>query len=484
MKFKPLAIVSYLCVGIGVASSFYFTFAHRHISFLSDGNMVLPTKPVAAWQDEVGAMAREMANTDTPDRMVEHVYRVKRGDTLIDMLVRRAQVPRQQAQGAVDALRAHYDPKELKPGQDLAVIFEKDDQPKNKTQFVGFHFKPSADKRFQVARLQDGGFSAKSINAPVRQETVRSEGVIRGSLMAAAAAASIPNSITMEAINAFSHDVDFQRDLQPGDRFVAVYDRTITNDGAVIDSGKLKYASLTVDGEKKEIFRYLYGNGQNVFFDAEGRSIRRSLMRTPINGARITSGFGMRQHPVLGYSKMHRGVDFAAPTGTPIYASGDGIIEKFGLFGAYGNYVRIRHNNNISTAYAHLSRFNKNLRPGSRVKQGTIIGFVGTTGRSTGPHLHYEVLKANNQVNPLTVVAMAGDNLSGKDLKRFQQNVASIRQESRRLSVAYSGTNAEIKTSNAPPLPERPPENRNNKFSSTRKQIANNPGDKNSDMAD
>ena len=455
MKFKTLPFVSYVCVGIGVISLAYCLAGQPSLRITLPGQSAVMTKSSADLQEEIGAMARELANAETPDKVVERVYRVRRGDTLMSVLVSRAQVPRGQALDAVDALRDHYDPKDLKPGQDLAVVFEKDQPVKNKPQFVGFHFKPSADKRYQVARLQDGGFSAESFSAPVRQETVRAEGIIRGSLMAAAAAADIPNSITMEAITAFSHDVDFQRDLQPGDRFVAVYDRTITDDGTPIRTGSLKYAALTVDGEKKEIFRHVRNNNEAEFFDPDGKSIRKSLLRTPINGARITSGFGMRHHPLLGYSKMHRGVDFGAPTGTPVYASGDGLIEKMTRFGSYGNYVQIRHNNNISTAYAHLSRFSGQLRAGMRVKQGTVIGFVGSTGRSTGPHLHYEVLKANNQVNPLTVVASVGDNLSGKELKRFQQNVALLRQESRRLSVANITSNLDT-----PPKPGRPPENR------------------------
>ncbi|HYH22542.1 MAG TPA: M23 family metallopeptidase, partial [Azospirillum sp.] len=161
-------------------------------------------------------------------------------------------------------------------------------------------------------------------------------------------------------------------------------------------------------------------------YNRDGESIRRALLRTPIDGAKLTSGFGMRHHPILGYSKMHKGMDFGAPTGTPIYAAGNGVVEQAGGNGAYGNYVRIRHNTEVSTAYAHLSRFAKGLKRGARVEQGDVIGFVGSTGRSTGPHLHYEVLKAGHQVNPKAIDLPTGEKLAGRELQAFQQTVRNL----------------------------------------------------------
>lgn len=456
MTLKPLRIVSILSLGVGTACAallFADPFSMTRAVFAP--NHIAATDTPVATQNDIADMARQLANAAPHDRVVEQSLKARRGDTLIDML-RRADVPSAQAENAVRALKTHYNPRALKTGQDLAVVFERDAQKPNHKHFVGFHFKPSPDKKFQVARLNNGDFSAKSFSAPVQEEIVRAEGVIRGSLSAAAAAASIPNSITQEAITAFAHEVDFQRDLKAGDRFVAVFSRKVTSDGHIISNGQLKYAALTLDGEKKEIFRFVHKDGSTAFYDAEGKSIKRALMRTPINSARITSGFGMRRHPILGYSKMHRGVDFGAPTGTPIYASGDGVIEKIGRFSDYGNYIRIKHNTNIATAYGHMSRFAPGLRAGARVKQGTVIGYVGSTGRSTGPHLHYEVLKGSAQVNPLTVVSMAGDSLQGKDLKRFKQDVASLRLDARRLSVARAADNVSDKTA-TPPKPGKSP---------------------------
>jgi len=169
-----------------------------------------------------------------------------------------------------------------------------------------------------------------------------------------------------------------------------------------------------------EVYRFTPSDGRTDYFKPNGESIRRALLRTPIDGARISSGFGMRKHPILGYSRMHKGIDFAAPTGTPIFAAGDGVITQIGRNGGYGNYIRIRHNSRYSTAYAHISRFAKGIRKGSRVRQGQVIAYVGSTGRSTGPHLHYEVLVEGKQTNPRSIKLPTGQILEGEDLKAFQ----------------------------------------------------------------
>ena len=222
-------------------------------------------------------------------------------------------------------------------------------------------------------------------------------------------------------IRAFSFDVDFQRELQPGDRFALLYETLHEHDGQLAKPGDLLYAELVLSGKPIGIYRFTPESGITDYFTADGRSVRKSLLRTPIDGARISSGYGMRRHPILGYSKMHRGVDFAAPTGTPIYAAGHGTVEKAARFGGYGKYVRIRHNGSYKTAYAHLSRYGRGIKAGARVKQGQVIGYVGSTGRSTGPHLHYEVISNGKQVNPRSIKLPAGERLKGADLKAFQE---------------------------------------------------------------
>jgi murein DD-endopeptidase MepM/ murein hydrolase activator NlpD len=198
--------------------------------------------------------------------------------------------------------------------------------------------------------------------------------------------------------------------------------------GAFVKSGKILFASLTLSGKSIPVY-YFERDGEGEYFTPKGEAIRKSLLRTPVDGARITSGFGMRMHPLLGYSKMHKGIDFGAPTGTPIYAAGSGTIAEMGKKGAYGNYVRIRHSGEYQTAYAHMSKFAKGVSKGDKVKQGDVIGYVGTTGRSTGPHLHYEILVAGAQINPTKVKTVASNKLSGKQLTAFQAQMAKIDAE-------------------------------------------------------
>jgi murein DD-endopeptidase MepM/ murein hydrolase activator NlpD len=190
---------------------------------------------------------------------------------------------------------------------------------------------------------------------------------------------------------------------------------------------------MTLSGKELAYYQYTPKSGITDYFNPQGQSVRKTLMRTPINGARLSSGFGKRKHPILGYTKMHRGTDFAAPTGTPIMAAGDGVVDFIGRNGAYGKYIRIRHNSSYKTAYAHMSGFKRGLKQGDRVKQGDTIGYVGTTGRSTGPHLHYEVLENGKQRNPMSVKLPAGEKLEGQDLKRFAASLPALQQ---RIAVA------------------------------------------------
>lgn len=352
-----------------------------------------------------------------------HTLSIGRGDTLMDLLST-ANVPANDAHDAVAALREVYNPRRLQVGQHVTVLFEP--RRGGARKFVGFEFAPDPLRSVSIARKGDAGFTSSQIEKPVTRKPVAAQGVIRSSLFEAGAQAGVPISVMMAFIQNFSYDVDFQRDLQPGDRFEILYEKLVTTEGKEAGEGELLYASLTLSGDDMPIYRFKTRDGRIDYYNGDGESIRRALLRTPIDGARITSGFGMRHHPILGFSKMHKGVDFAAPTGTPIYAAGRGTIEIAERSSSYGNYVRIRHNTEISTAYAHMSRFAKSIRRGGRVDQGDIIGYVGTTGRSTGPHLHYEVLKTGHQVNPRSVDLPTGEKLEGRELQAFQQARRSI----------------------------------------------------------
>lgn len=354
------------------------------------------------------------------------VLTVSRGDTLMGMLVN-AGVERADAHASIEALRDVWDPRSLRPGDQITVTFAMDKEAGEA--FQGLSLEPDPARRVLASRDDKGEFAATEVKAKLSEQTLRYEGSIDSSLYLAATSAGVSPVALAAVIKAFSYDVDFQRDIQPGDSFALMLERTVAPNGQRVGEPEVTFAALTLSGKTVAIYRYEDSDGDIDYYDADGKSVRKALLRTPINGARLSSGFGKRKHPVLGYTKMHRGIDFAAPTGTPIFAAGDGVIAKAERFGSYGNYVRIRHNGTFDTAYAHMSRFAKGMVSGKRVRQGDVIGYVGSTGRSTGPHLHYEILKKNAQVNPLSVTFPSGRELEGKELKRFAAARAEIERE-------------------------------------------------------
>ena len=389
-------------------------------------SQTLPQSALAAGgrtAEQERAAKDQSDDEDRPTFANRQVLSVTAGDTLMDMLTG-ANVPADEATNAIAALRKVYDPRKLQVGQQVTVLFEP--RRGGSKRFVGLEFVPDVVRSVSVARKGDGDFTSSEVEKAVTRQPVAAQGIIRSSLFEAGNAASVPVSVMMALIKSYSYDVDFQRDLQPGDRFEVLYERLVTADGKVAGEGEVLYAALVLSGEEFPIFRHKTRDGRFDYYNRDGESIRRALLRTPIDGAKITSGFGMRHHPILGFSKMHKGMDFGAPTGTPIFAAGSGVVEEVGPHGGYGNYIRIRHNTQVSTAYAHLSRIAKGTKRGGRVDQGDIIGYVGTTGRSTGPHLHYEVLKAGQQVNPKSVDLPTGEKLEGRELQAFEQTVRSL----------------------------------------------------------
>ena len=229
----------------------------------------------------------------------------------------------------------------------------------------------------------------------------------------------LPQEILIQLIKLYSFDLDFQRDIKVNTSVSVSYDYNIITYNNKMQVGDINYSMISIDGKNLEYFKFLTDDGYIDYFNREGKNVKKSILKTPLDGARLSSNFGMRKHPISGYNKMHKGVDFAAPTGTPIYAGGNGVIEFLGNNGGYGKYIRIRHNNDYKTAYAHLSKYKKGIAKGSRVNQGDIIGYVGSTGNSTGPHLHYEIIFKNKHVNPLKLKLPSGKVLEGKELDRF-----------------------------------------------------------------
>ncbi len=347
-----------------------------------------------------------------------------RGDTLAGLLMG-AGVSNAEAQAAITALSKYFNPRRIKNNHRISVTFQ---PPATGTpaarnpglgRFMGLTIEPDYDIAIIVVRTPKDRFTASQVEKALNRVLARAEGRIKSSLYVSGRKAGIPNPVLVEMIRAYSWDVDFQRDIRPGDGFQVMFERLYDEHGNHVHSGNIRFATLTLSGKRHAIYRHTTRDGNDDYFDERGRSARKALMRTPIDGARLSSGFGKRRHPILGYNKMHRGVDFAALRGTPIYAAGNGVVVTSGRNGAYGKYVNIRHNSRYSTAYAHMRRIHKSARRGKRVKQGQIIGYVGTTGRSTGPHLHYEILVGGRRTNPMRVKMPSGRKLKGEDLENF-----------------------------------------------------------------
>ncbi len=360
-----------------------------------------------------------------PEPRVQEI-KVGSGDTVAGVL-KQAGVNSHDAYYAVKAMTRYYDPRRIKPGQKIAVHFRPSAEGEA-LEFSSLSMRLDAVKELYV-RKEGDRFESNLTKKKLNTHTYARKTEIETSLYGSAARAGIPSQIIAELIRIYSWDVDFQRDIRRGDKVEVLYETYETEDGEFARYGNLLYASLSIDGRAVPIYYYEMNDGRADYFEPDGHSIRKTLMRTPVDGARLSSGFGMRKHPVLGYNKMHKGSDFAASTGTPIYAAGDGVLDFAGRNGGYGNYIRIRHNATLKTAYAHMNRLAKGMSKGKRVEQGQIIGYVGSTGRSTGPHLHYEVLVNGKQVNPSSVNLPTGEQLKGRELERFDALRGALQQQ-------------------------------------------------------
>ncbi len=348
---------------------------------------------------------------------------VKPGNTLSGLLIN-AGLSRIEAATVVEVFSDAFDPKRIRAGQEINLEFFAESE-SDSERLIGLEYEPTGRDLVSLERTTDG-FTAAREEKVLTAEARPASGTIDDSLYMAGVRAGLPVPVLINLIHAYSWDVDFQRDIRKGDAFNVLYESMQDPDGNTVAYGEILYAEINLSGTALPIYRSTTTDGTSDSVDAKGRSAKKTLMRTPIDGARLSSGFGNRKHPISGFNKMHKGVDFAAPRGTPIYAAGDGVIDFAGRNGAYGKYVRIRHNGEYSTAYAHMKGIGKGIRKGKRVRQGQVVGYVGSTGRSTGPHLHYEILKKKIQVNPMKVKMPSGLKLEGDELVRFQDTVQAF----------------------------------------------------------
>jgi len=283
-----------------------------------------------------------------------------------------------------------------------------------------FIFKVSNKEKIYLTRdINTDKFNQKILVTKLKKNIVYQENTILNSLYKSAVEQKIPANIILEFARVYGFQVDFQRDIRKQDSFQIMYEAFKDDNGRIIESGEILFANLRLSGENNSLY-YFDVKGSEGHYDKNGKSVKKALMKTPINGARLSSPFGMRKHPIDGFNKMHRGTDFAAPMGTPIMASGDGLIKKVGWCGGGGNCIVIKHNSTYQTVYAHMSKFAKGIRSGVRVKQGQTIGYVGSTGKSTGPHLHYEVIVNGKKINSQTLKLPSGKILKGEERKIFE----------------------------------------------------------------
>jgi murein DD-endopeptidase MepM/ murein hydrolase activator NlpD len=376
-----------------------------------------PDPNARAAVDAAARRAEHEAFTAALDKREARTLQVARGESLA-LVLSRAETGWEEINQMVSAVSAVYDPRRLRPGQDIQVYVEPDG---DKVRLTGLAFRADPGAAITAGLTLNGQFWAKEVVTPWSLETSHFKAPIAGSLYQTALNGGATEKEVAVISDVLSYDVDFQRDVFAGDAFEMLFDRYYDEDGRTIRTGDLYFIALdTRRGPKAYYFFEGPNDTTGAWYDKDGKSAKKFLMKTPIDGARMSSNYGMRKHPVLGYSMMHRGTDFAAGVGTPIRAAGDGKIMRAGPFGSFGNYIRIRHANGYDTAYAHMSRFAAGMKSGASVRQGQLIGYVGATGRVTGPHLHYEVLVKNAQVNPATLKLQTGRNLTSQELALFQ----------------------------------------------------------------
>ena len=343
-------------------------------------------------------------------------HKIKSGETF-DKILENYLVQKKEILEIKKALKKKVNLNKLNTKQIIEFSLDK-----TNNQINEFTFQISnKQKIFLVRDNSKNTFNDEIISIKLDKKIVYKENLILQSLYKAATDEKIPANIIIEFARIYGFQVDFQRDIRKQDKFQIMYEVFLNDKNEIIETGEILFANLKLSGQDNGLY-YFDKEGSEGHYDKNGKSVKKALMKTPINGARLSSPFGMRKHPIDGYNKMHRGTDFAAPTGTPIMASGDGVVKKAGWCGGGGNCVKIRHNSIYQTVYAHMSKFDRGIKAGVRVKQGQTIGYVGSTGKSTGPHLHYEVIVNGKKVNSQKLKLPSGKILKGKERKLFETN--------------------------------------------------------------
>jgi len=357
----------------------------------------------------------EIVNNLEP-RYKKYNHKIKSGETF-DKILSGYSIEKEEIIAIKESLLKKFNINKLNTNQKIQIIL---DQTNNKIKEFIFQIS-NTEKIYLSKNSEEEKFNEKILTVKLDKKIVYKENIILQSLYKAATDKNIPPNTIIEFARIYGFQVDFQRDIRKEDKFQIMYEVFIDKNNKVIETGEILFANLNLSGQDNSLY---YFDKENVegHYDKNGKSVQKALMKTPINGARLSSSFGMRKHPIDGFNKMHRGTDFAAPKGTPIMASGNGIIKKAGWCGGGGNCVKIKHNSTYETVYAHMSKFARGIKKGVRVKQGQTIGYVGSTGKSTGPHLHYEVIVNGKKVNSQKLKLPSGKVLKGKNREIFETN--------------------------------------------------------------
>jgi murein DD-endopeptidase MepM/ murein hydrolase activator NlpD len=357
----------------------------------------------------------EIINNLEP-RYKKYNHKIKSGETF-DKILNNYSIDKKEIETIKENLLKKININKLNTNQKIQITL---DQTNNKIKEFIFQFS-NTEKIYLSKSSEDTKFNEKILTIKLDKKIVYNENIILQSLYKAATDQNIPPNTIIEFARIYGFQVDFQRDIRKEDKFQIMYEVFIDKNNKIIETGEILFANLKLSGQDNSLY---YFDKENVegHYDKNGKSVQKALMKTPINGARLSSSFGMRKHPIDGFNKMHRGTDFAAPKGTPIMASGNGIVKKAGWCGGGGNCVKIRHNSTYETIYAHMSKFARGIKKGVRVKQGQTIGYVGSTGKSTGPHLHYEVVVNGKKVNSQNLKLPSGKVLKGKIRELFETN--------------------------------------------------------------
>jgi murein DD-endopeptidase MepM/ murein hydrolase activator NlpD len=405
-KFNPFVFISFL-----VVFSIIFFVSSNFIKKKNTEN-INSLKEITNTNEFSNLATFLLSKINSPYEEIEYI--IKNNDT-VEKILRKFKVNDNEIK-KISVLLKQKKLTNIYTGRNLNLIIKKLEDGSNA--MINFVYPVDNTTSIEIRKSQDTFLINENILQLYKKEVVV-KNIIKNNLYNSAIDVGIEPNIIVEFARIFGFEVDFQRDIRKGDWFEILYEKFEDDNGKVRDTGKIIYASMYVNGQEINLYNFKLNN-EEEYYDIKGKSITKSLMKTPINGARLSSSFGMRKHPILGYNKMHRGTDFAAPSGTPIMASGSGTVTRARWCGGGGNCVKIKHNSTYETIYAHMKSFAKGIREGRKVKQGQIIGYVGSTGMSTGPHLHYEVIVNGKKVNSQKLKLPSGKILRGEERNQFE----------------------------------------------------------------